>query len=129
MANQIAWNKSIQYAYMHHEGSITTKSFSADNLYILEICRSYLKKYDYDQELVRAAKAYMLNCCLRVYIEASDIEEFSLYSQECVNYINSEWKCVLFDPNIRRKLRLAILLYKISPRLLKNIHSKINRWD
>lgn len=123
-ANLISYCPARLYAYMHREGSITTSNFSKRDLDIIDICDSYLKRYE-GTELYSSIICYKVNCCLRVIL-SNNSNEYNLLKEDI--YIRKHCKKALFDKKSRLKTRIGILLYLTSPSICREVHSRINRW-
>ncbi len=129
-ANRIAYTKGKYYAYIHRENSITTKKFAKRDLYILEVCnkiRKFAKKYNKD--LINASKAYSVVGNMRVFINAPQTDEEYLEAIDgAEKYIKRNGLSVLKDKEVRKKTKAGILLFFINKRMLRFVHSRINRW-
>lgn len=128
-ADKIVYGNAKLYGYLHRENSITTKAFSN-----VEIER--LKNYDNiskymegrSENLRKAAKAYQCNASLRFCLNAPPRQEYAKEINKCDSFIKKESKNILKDQNIRRKLRIGIILYLYGKKVLKVVHRKTNPW-
>ena len=129
-ARKIVYTNAAYYAYLHRENSITTQKFSKKDLYILDICKKIRKfSNDVDARLINASKAYSIVGSMRVYLNTPrDVEEYKVYITDAENYIKAKGIEVLRDKNVRKKTKIGVLLFYISKRGMKVIHSKVNRW-
>ena len=127
-SNKIIYNPSKLYGYRHRSDSITTSKFSKKDLDILTISNE-IEEYFNNRSLSlkKAAKAYKFNSNLRIFLNASDKFESEKLKSE--RYLKENADELLNDKNIRKKLKISIIIFKISKRMLKKLYTKVNRWD
>ena len=65
---------------------------------------------------------------LRIYLNAPKIDEYKEVIERCKEYIDENWKTVYHDNEIRKKLKLSLILYKYFRPFMSVIYSRINRW-
>ena len=127
--SKIAYGDAKLYAYMHREGSITTKKFSLRDFDILTISDRMVDYFkDRDIKLIKAARAYQMAGVLRVLLNApKDMEDVSQirYAKQLLA-ING--KKVLADKECRKKTRYGLILYLYFPWCVKFIYKRVNRW-
>lgn len=128
-AGKIVYGNAKLYGYMHRENSITTRSFSKRDCDILTICDEIMDFMSHrSDKLQKSARAYYVTANLRVYLCASPYAEYEKIIAGCRTNILRHWLNVFLDKNIRRKLRIALLLFLLGRKNLIFIHSKVNRW-
>lgn len=126
-AKKIVYTNGRYYAYVHRENSITTQHFTEKDLYILNICEEIREfALDYNPDLIRASKAYSIVGNMRVFLNAP--VGYEDYIEKAEKYIKTNGRAVLHDPEIRAKTRIGLVMFFINKKLLRIIHSKVNRW-
>lgn len=129
-ANNISYTNAKLYGYIHHEGSITTKSFDKKDVVILDICQKIIDFANTNaKELLASAKAYSVTGALRVYLNVPDNEELSYAKQKAQDILSLYAKDVLKDKHLRKKSKYAIILYLYFRPFMKIIYKRINRWE
>lgn len=127
-SNVVVYSDAKFYGYYHRENSITTKDFSVKDLDILKICNDLLMFSNKHLEYKKSIRAYTINANLRIYLNAPRNDKYQFYINKCEKYISQNKKQVLKDKNIRKKLRMALILFTLNKTVLKKIYPKINRW-
>lgn len=133
---QIYWNADSivettakLYGYIHHSGTVTTSAFSKKDLDILKITdKINVFVSDKSDKLKNAARAYSCAAALRFLLNAPNEEEFVDGINKSKNTIKQNHKEVLRDKNIRRKLKLALILYLYFRPFIKLIYRFVDRW-
>ena len=114
---------------MHREGSITTNKFSKRDCDILTICdeiTAYMA--DKSEALQKAAASYHVVAALRIYLNAPAGEEFRQQVSDCVRLIKAKGGGVLRDKRVRRKTKLALLLFFGARPVMPTVYRHIDRW-
>lgn len=128
-ANVIAYGDAKLYGYMHREGSITTSRFSKRDYDIIKICQQITEDMSNESErLQAAAKSYYTTAAFRIYLNAPRNGQFEQEINECKQILNKNGKIIIKDPYIRKKLKMALLLYLYAKPVMPIIYKKINRW-
>lgn len=129
MTERIVYCDAQLYGYMHRDGSITTKTFSNRDYDILIICNEIIEyMQNRNKKLQRAANVYYTNACLRIFLNAPRNGDYDKMIIKCEEDIKkNRWKCV-FDPKVRKKLRMSLLLFTLNRKLLFIMYRKIDRW-
>lgn len=128
-AKKIAYSNAQVYAYVHHEGSITTRHFDTRDLDIMKICDEIERYYcDSSDKLIKAARSYKLSAMLRIYLNAPS-SLFAKEVAECKSWVSNNAIAVAGDSKARLKNRISALLFKINPKLLKRIYRRVDRWS
>ena len=128
-AKKIAYGNARLYGYMHREGSITTNKFSKRDCDILTICDQIVEYMsDKSAALQRAAASYNVVGALRIYLNASPRDEFKPQIDYCVGLIKQKGRQVLFDRRVRRKTKLALLMFFTVRPLMPAVYRHIDRW-
>ena len=127
-ASKIVYGDAKLYGYMHREGSITTSKFSKKDCDIIKICQHIEDMSEKSANLQAAAKSYYTAAAFRIYLNAPRNGEFEQEIYECTQILNKNSKTVIKDTNIRKKLRLALLLYLYARPVMPIVYKKINRW-
>lgn len=128
-ATKIVYGDAKLYGYVHREGSITTNKFSGRDYDIIKICQQITK--DMSNESIRlqaAARSYYTAAAFRIYLNAPRNGKFEEEIEKSRKILNKNCKIVIRDPNIRRKLKIALLLYLFARPLMPIVYKKINRW-
>lgn len=127
--NKVAYGNGKLYGYMHRENSITTAQFSKRDLDILTICkemRDFAK--DKSERIQNAVMSYSVVGALRVFLNAPKTDEYKDVIKESETFIKENGNRILRDPYCRRKLKISILLFKTSKKLMREIYSRVDRW-
>lgn len=130
-AEKISYSNAKFYGYRHRKNSITTTQITIRDLDILDIGKRAIEYFKNSSiEVIKAIKAYQCSNCFRIYLTAPDEIEFSEAISYCKNYLNDNCAEVLKDENIRKKLYIALVLYRLHiPRKgLIVFHKRIERW-
>ena len=128
-ANVIVYGDAKLYGYMHREGSITTSKFSIRDCDIIKICQQITEDMSNESaSLQAAAKSYYTAAAFRVYLNAPRNGKFEQEINECKKVLNKNGKNVIKDSNIRKKLKMALLLYLYARPFMPIVYKKINRW-
>lgn len=128
-ANKIVYGNAKLYGYMHREGSITTKKFSKRDCDIWIICQQMMNYMsNRSKKLQNAERAYHTSAAFRIYMNAPRNGEFDAELKCCEKYIKENYNLVLHDSNIRKKMRIALLMYKFAKPAMFKIYKKVNRW-
>lgn len=128
ICQNIVYSNAKYYGYIHRENSITTKQFSHKDLDILKICDSledFSKSHPYCEKSIRS---YIVGANFRIYLNAPRTAEYSSVIIKNKKTISKNAFAVLQDSNVRRKLKIALILFLVNKNLLKKIYPKINRW-
>lgn len=127
--NLVVYSDAKFYGYLHRDNSITTKKFTRRDCDILQICQEQVKfAKNYSSKVYNAALAYQIAGAFRVYLNAPSGSEFKSDLQVCENLIRKNGIKVLFNKNTRKKTKGALALFYISPKLLRMVYQKIDRW-
>lgn len=128
-AENIVYGDAKLYGYMHREGSITTMKFSKRDCDILKIA-SEISKYMEGRNdiLTNAARAYHASAAFRIYMNAPRNGEFVEEISLCEAFLRDNLKALLHDGDIRKKLRLALLLFKYARPIMPVVYKRVNRW-
>lgn len=127
-SNKLVYSNAKYYGYFHRENSITTQSFSEKDFDILKICKSldsFSKKHP---ELKDSIRCYIVNANFRIYLNAPKVDKYKPKILACEHYISCNAKRILKNSNVRKKLKIAIILFLINKKVLIKIYPKINRW-
>ncbi len=128
-AKSIVVSDAKLYGYVHRNDSITTKKFSKKNLDILIISKTIFNYYcGKDKDLEDAARSYLVVAALRSYLNCPNEIDFKTDIEEAKQIIDTNGRQVLRDNNIRRKLRLSLILYFFARPAIKIIYKHVNRW-
>ena len=131
LCDKVAYGNAMHYGYRHRKNSITTNKFTVRDLDILDIGKEILKySKEINDAVYKAAISYQCSNCFRVYLSAPDSPDFEKAIIYCKSYIKNNYKKVLKDKNIRKKLRIALILFSIRlPRKAMILfHGKAKRW-
>ena len=128
-AKIIVYGNAKLYGYMHREGSITTKKFSKRDCDILIICQQ-LTEYlsNRSEKLQKAARSYQTAAAFRIYMNAPRNGMFDSEIQNSEQLLKINCKLVMQDPCIRKKMKIALLMYMFARPIMPIIYKKINRW-
>lgn len=128
-AKKVVYGNAKLYGYMHREDSITTKAFSERDLDIIKICDEIsMYMSSRNEKLQAAARSYQLAAAFRVYMNAPKTKEFEQSRSECEKLLGDNAKRVLKDKQIRRKMRIALLMFLYAKPLMPFVYKKVNRW-
>lgn len=126
---KIVYGDAKLYGYMHREGSITTKKFSKKDCDILIISQEIVNFYKVkSQELQQAARSYQTAAAFRIYMNAPRNAEFCSELIECEKILKENQKSVFYDKNVRKKMKMAILLYMYARPIMPLVYRRVNRW-
>jgi len=129
-ANTVAYGNAKLYGYMHREGSITTKKFSKRDLDIITISQQIVRYFENrDSLLKKAARSYYVTACLRIFLNAPRTCDFSGNIDSCKSLIEKNALRCIFDRRIRNKLRISLILFMLSKRILFKVYEKVDRWQ
>ena len=131
LCDKVVYGNAQFYGYRHRKDSITTKKFTAKDMDILEIGKIILEQSKkIGMDVYMSAIAYQCSNCLRIYLNAPYTDEFEETINYCKDFIKKNCKPVLRDKNIRKKLRVALILFRIKvPRwVMIKLHGKAKRW-
>ena len=81
-----------------------------------------------DKDLEDAARSYLVVAALRSYLNCPNEIDFKTDIEEAKQIIDTNGRQVLRDNNIRRKLRLSLILYFFARPAIKIIYKHVNRW-
>ena len=128
-AKKIVYGNAKLYGYMHREGSITTKKFSKRDCDILTICQQ-LTEYmsNRSEKLQKAARSYQTAAAFRIYMNAPRNGMFDSEIQNSEQLLKINCKLVMQDSCIRKKMKMALLMYMFARPIMPIIYKKINRW-
>ncbi len=128
-ADRIVYNPSALYGYVHRENSITTWGFSLRDAYILDVADKILAfAGEKDKSLLPAAQSYSMVAALRVELNAANTAELEATHARARQLLQKYGRTVLKDKNIRRKNRLALLMYFYFRPLMPMVYKHVNRW-
>lgn len=129
--DSVAYGNAALYGYRHRTNSITTRKYSIKDLDILKIGIETQKFFKGDTVLDDAIKAYQCSNCLRVYLQAPEEGQYKEAINYCKTYLNANGKSVEKDMNIRKKLKLALILYRthIPRKAFIALRNKAKRWS
>lgn len=128
-ATRIVYGNAALYAYIHRENSITTRKFSDKDCDILKICESmeaYFK--DRSDTLKNAAMVYHGAAAFRIYMNAPKGQGFDEYINKAKDYLDQYGRVILKDHNIRKKMKMALLLYQYAKPLMPLVYRFVDRW-
>ncbi len=124
-ASLICYEPSGLYAYFHRGDSITTRPFSNRDFDIWTICSQIEIHYvGHSHSLTDAVRAYAMSAAFRLFLNADDRFDLS----EVESWIKSNARHVLLDKHARLKNRIAVLLYLLSPAILRRVYPHVDRW-
>lgn len=128
-AERIAYGNAKLYGYMHREDSITTHQFSVRDCDILTICRQITEAMsDKSEALQKAAASYSVVGALRIYLNAQPKDAFAEQIRYSAGVINQKGMRVLLDKRVRRKTKLALLMFFTARPLMPTVYRHIDRW-
>lgn len=127
-AEKIVYNHSRLYGYVHRENSITTASFSIQDLDILKVAEKILRFAQDKPAITGAAKAYITTAAMRIYLNAPREPVYADGICRAEELLCCYGKRVAADKNTRKKNRVALGLYFTSKSLLRLVYKHINRW-
>ena len=128
-ASRIVYGNAKLYGYMHRDGSITTKEFSQKDCDIFVICDQIMRYMsNRSEKLQKAARSYQTAAAFRIYMNAPRSGQFDGELKACYDILKKNQNLVLSDNNIRKKMRMALILYKFARPVMPIIYKKINRW-
>lgn len=127
-ASVIAYTPSKLYFYRHRSGSITQEEYSerdCEQLSIAQALQDYAKE---DRRLKKAANAYAVTCAFRVLLNAPRGKGLEPYLKTSRRLLRRHYLSVLTDVHVRRKTRLALLLYLLPLPTMRAIYRRVDRW-
>lgn len=128
-ADKIVYGNAKLYGYRHRDGSITTRKFSKKDGDILDICDELVEYMnDRGEKLKKAAKAYQTTAALRVYLNAPRNNSFDEERERSSDILKKNYMSVFKDHEIRKKLKIALFMYKFTKFLMPVVYKRINRW-
>ena len=80
------------------------------------------------QELQQAARSYQTAAAFRIYMNAPRNAEFCSELIECEKILKENQKSVFYDKNVRKKMKMAILLYMYARPIMPLVYRRVNRW-
>ena len=126
---KIAYSDAKLYGYLHRENSITTAKFSKRDCDILGICQEQvLFAKNFSPQVYKAAITYHVVGALRVYLNASNSDEYREEIHLSKNIIRQNKTNVLFNNRCRTKLRIGMLLFCVSEKLMRRVYTHVDRW-
>lgn len=126
---KIVYGNAKLYGYMHREGSITTKKFSKKDCDILIICDQLIEYMSSrSKRLQNAARSYQAAAAFRIYMNAPRNGMFKVEIKKSQQLLKANRKFLMQDPYIRKKMKMALLLYTFARPLMPIVYKKINRW-
>lgn len=128
ICHSIVYTNAKYYGYVHRANSITTNKFSSRDLDILKICESLESFSEFNPCCKKSIRSYIVGANFRVYLNAPRTKKYSLVIAKSKRIISKNAFAVLQDSNVRRKLKIALILFLLNKNLLKKIYPKINRW-
>lgn len=128
-AQKIIYGNAKLYGYMHREGSITTKQFSKRDCDILTICQQ-LTEYmsNRSEKLQRAARSYQTAAAFRIYMNAPRNGMFDSEIKQSEQILDTNCRLVMQDMCIRKKMKIALLMYTFARPMMPFVYKRINRW-
>lgn len=127
-ASSIAYTPSKLYFYRHRSGSITQEQYSERDCEQLNIARSLQEYAKGDRQLKKAANAYAVTCAFRVLLNAPRGMGLESYLKTSRRILRRHYLSVLTDRHVRRKTRLALLLYLMPLPVVRAIYRRVDRW-
>lgn len=128
-AERIAYGNAKLYGYCHRENSITTKAFTKKDCDILIICNQIDNHYiDAEESLIKASRSYHVAAALRVILNVPENAGLDDEIEACKGYLKLKARMVMHDKYIRRKMRLALLLYLYAKPIMHVVYRKVDRW-
>lgn len=126
---RIVYGNAKLYGYMHRDESITTQKFSKKNCDILIIC-DQLTEYmsNRSEKLKNAARSYQTAAAFRIYMNAPRNGMFNVEIKKSQELLNANRKLLMQDSHIRKKMKIALLLYTFARPMMPIVYKKINRW-
>lgn len=128
LCQSIVYSKAKYYGYVHRENSITTQTFSKRDLDILKICKSLNDFAQMHPELRKSIRCYIVNANFRIYLNAPRVEKYRSVIEKNEKVISKNAIATLRDSNVRKKLKIALILFLINKKVLRKVYPKINRW-
>ena len=129
-ADRIVYGDAKLYGYMHRENSITTKKFSKADCDILYICDEIVAYMDRkkDHDLIAASLAYQMSAAFRIYLNAPRNNQFNDEIKKSEDIIKTNSYKVLLDKNVRRKAKIAIIMFACSKKMMIKVYKHVDRW-
>lgn len=128
-ANNIVYSNAKLYGYMHRENSITTRKFDKRDCDIVEIADvivDYFSNRSFN--LQKATLSYQTSAALRVVLNAPKDNDYKTIISNCKKTISKNYKTNMHDKRIRKKLRVALILYKYFNSIIPVIYKRVDRW-
>lgn len=130
--SKVVFTDSLKYGYRHRNSSITSSPFTFSDYDVIDIGRAIVKASNTGSyRLKKAVRAYQCTNCLRIYLTVgSDYESDKRFIYAQV-YLKKNAKKVICDGKVRKKMRIALLMFLIHiPRkTMQNIRAKRSRWE
>lgn len=127
--DKIVYTDAKLYAYMHRENSITTAKFSKKDCDILKICNEMMEYFsNSDDNIKKAVKSYCSSAALRIYLNAPRNDLYNDEINICIDYLKQNGKSILYDKNVRRKNKIAIIMFLYCRSLISLVYKRIDRW-
>lgn len=128
-AQKIVYGNAKLYGYIHREGSITTKKFSKRDCDILTICQHLMEDMsNRSEKLQRAARSYQTAAAFRIYMNAPRNGMFESEIQNSKQLLKTNCRLVMQDSCIRKKMKMALLMYTFARPMMPIVYKKLNRW-
>lgn len=128
-AKKIIYGNAKLYGYMHREGSITTKQFSERDCDILTICQQITEYMsNRSKKMQRAARSYQTAAAFRIYMNAPRNGMFDAEIKKSEQLLKTNGRLVMQDAYIRKKMKIALLMYTFARPMMPLVYKKINRW-
>ena len=128
-ASGITYSDAQIYGYMHRSDSLTTKKFNKSDCDIIIICNQIVEHFSKSSdELQKAAASYQIGGALRIYLNAPKNKGFDEEIKSSLLLIKKKgWK-VFCDKNVRRKTKIALLMFFVARPLMPVVYKRVNRW-
>lgn len=123
---KIVYGESEKYAYIHRKNSTTTSKYSREQLDILWATEDLYRQYE-NTILEKAALSYRMTANMRVLLNAPDLGEFIKVKKGCELFIRDNWLSVFRDKNVRRKIKIALILFRLGRNNLLGVYHIVNK--
>ena len=80
------------------------------------------------EKLQKAARSYQTAAAFRIYMNAPRNGMFDSEIQNSEQLLKINCKLVMQDPCIRKKMKIALLMYMFARPIMPIVYKKINRW-